>query len=1014
MKLNDKGRLRLAVHAAFAVGVGVAAQGAWAQQAATDAPVGSANGAQKAEVLTGVQVTGTRIRAPNITSTSPVTSVDSMEIKYEGATRTEDVLNNLPQVFADQGSAFSNGSDGTAAVNLRGLGSNRTMVLIDGKRMVPGDPRTLSADVNFIPAGLIERVDVLTGGASAVYGADAVAGVVNFIMKKNFEGIQIDAQRSGYWHHNGAKDLQGDVKAAGFQGPAGNTTFDGGAENFTLLMGINSPDGKGNLTAYATYLHQDPVTQAQRDYGACSLGEADANNFACGGSSTTYPGRFITNAGDFTIDSATGNTFRDFNGATDLFNFGPYNYYQRNDERYTFGAFGHYTINEHFEPYTQLMFMDDRTDAVIAPSGAFLQQFSINCDNPLLSSDEQSKICVDENGNPLPSTASAPVLIGRRNKEGGGRDDNLRHTDYRIAIGLRGNVFWDWSYDASAQFDQALYSEEYKNDFSFVRVQRALNVVADPNTGQPVCASVVDGSDPNCVPWNIWQIGGVSPSGLSYLQTPGFQRGNTTQQVVNLYFTGPLGRLGLKSPLADQPLNLAFGGEYRREQSSLDTDVEFQTGDLNGQGGATLPVAGAYDVQEAFAELAVPIIQHKPFVESLEFNTGYRYSTYSTGKDTNTYKLELAWAPTRDVKFRGSYNRAVRAPNVVELFNPQSVALDGATDPCAGTTPSATAAQCANDPLIKANPGLYGNIKDNPAEQYNGLQGGNPNANPETAFTTTFGFVFTPTFVKDLDFTVDYYKIKIVNLIGTIGADTILSECYLQGNQSLCGLIHRDPNPGLSQGTLWLNPNGYVVDTTLNTGYVMERGIDFSANYRFRLSKLGLSNEAGFLRAEFVGTRLLRYQEQAIPGDPTTVFDCQGRYGSQCSSGQAPSLAPNPIWRHRLRLVYSSPWGNDWVGEPTFSVAWRHINGVSADTVTIGNTNNRDTHLGSRDYFDVYGAINVLTRYNIRLGINNVFDRDPPTVGAGACPTGPCNGNTYAQTYDVLGRYLYFGVTANY
>jgi outer membrane cobalamin receptor len=291
-------------------------------------------------------VTGSRIPQPNLTSVSPVTAISNQEIKMEGTTRVEDLLNNLPQAFGNMGSEVSNGSTGTATVDLRGLGPVRTLVLIDGRRVVPGDPTFPVTDLNFIPATLIDRVDVVTGGASAVYGADAVAGVVNFIMMKNFEGVRLDAQVSGYQHSNDS--FVGDiVRNRGFATPTDNV-WDGTGIDLTGIIGINSPDGRGNATVYGTYRHTDPITQDKRDYSACSLNEVDAapGRFTCSGSGTGAPSRFVS----FDLFNAnlpydlitTGTGFRPRNPVSDVFNFAPYNFYQRSDERYTFGAFAHY------------------------------------------------------------------------------------------------------------------------------------------------------------------------------------------------------------------------------------------------------------------------------------------------------------------------------------------------------------------------------------------------------------------------------------------------------------------------------------------------------------------------------------------------------------------------------------------------------------------------------------------------------------------------------------------------
>src|SRR3954452_298515 len=488
-----------------------------------------------------IVITGTRIPQPNLTSASPVTVLSAQEIKLQGTTRTEDLINSLPQSFAAQGSNVANGATGTATVNLRGLGPSRTLVLINGRRLMPGDPTQPVADINFIPSSVIKRVDVLTGGASSVYGADAVAGVVNFIMDTNYRGLRIDGQASTFMHDNraGANVLNPNAEI-GFSPPRGLST-NGGAQDVSAAFGAGFDDNRGSIMAYATYRHRHAVLQGSRDYSFCAFGAnpaytAAGSDFYCGGSSTSAEGRVRV------FNPITG--ARLFNGhvsgtsivpGVPLFNFAPYNYYQRPDERYTFGAFAEYEISPGAKPYLEAMFMNDRSVAQIAPSGNFNNTTYVNCDNPLLSAQELSIICqpgatftntgVVNPATGLPSTLSS-VLIGRRNIEGGGRQDDLEHTAFRIVGGVRGDLLKGLSYDAYYQFGTTKLSETYLNDLSVTRLQRSIDVLTDPNTGLPVCRSTLTGLDPNCVPWNVFQTGGVTQAATNYLAVPGFKRGS--------------------------------------------------------------------------------------------------------------------------------------------------------------------------------------------------------------------------------------------------------------------------------------------------------------------------------------------------------------------------------------------------------------------------------------------------------------------------------------------------------
>lgn len=1020
-------------------------------EGSTDTSV-SANGDQDVENGGDIIVTGSRIPQPNLTSASPVTVINSQEVRLSGTVRAEDLINSLPQAFASQGSSISNGASGTATINLRGLGDTRTLVLINGRRLLPGDPSSPVADINVIPATLIKRVDVLTGGASSVYGADAVSGVVNFILDTNFEGFRLDAQYSLYDHNNhGRNAIEQEINRRGFPNPNGHRA-DGGTYDINGAFGASFADNRGHVTAYVGYRKSRSVLQANRDFSACALSArnqaqfaADGRLFSCAGSPTSANGTFFTDFSrpddpatpvvrDAQGDIVSGDEFgrdsetlqvgsgRDFIPGFTPFNFAPYNYFQRPDERYTFGAFANYEINDAIKPYVEAMFMDDRTRAQIAPSGNFGNTLTINCDNPLLSASQQATVCrqenlvgfsfddpntpaneaspatvfVDQNGNPF---TQGNLQILRRNVEGGGRVDDLQHTTYRIVAGSRGDISKGLSYDAYYQYGRTVFAETYFNDFSVNRLGRALDVVTGAN-GQPVCRSVVNGSDPNCVPYDILAAGGVTPAALSYLQTPGFQRGNTQETVANASVTALLGEYGFQSPLAAEGIGLNFGVEYRKEALELNTDTAFSTGDLAGQGGPTIGLSGSFNVKEAFAELRVPLVADRPFFESLSVTGGYRYSRYKVASNsfsTNTYKVEGEYSPFPGIRFRGSYNRAVRAPNVVELFQAQSVSLDGSTDPCAGEAVGGlvngnTAAQCA---LTGVSASQFGNIQANSAEQYNGFQGGNPALRPEKATTKTAGLVFQPRFFRGFAATIDYFDIKINNQIGQIGADVILTQCINTGDQALCGLINRD-----QFGSLFRTTGGFVVDTQLNAGSISTRGIDVGASYSHRVGNIGS------LGASFVGT----YLDKLVLNPAGDLrFDCAGLYGAQC--GNTSGLAgANPKYRSKVRLTYTSPIGVGLSGQ------WRYFSRVRRDTLSsdadlTGTTAPGNARLPATSYFDLALTARVGDRYEFRLGANNLLDKDPPTAVTPA-PLG--NGNTYPQVYDALGRYLFAGVTLNF
>lgn len=949
--------------------------------------------------LEDVVVTGSRIPQPNLESVSPVSVIGSEEVSVRGVTRVEDLVNNLPQAFADQGGNVSNGATGTATVNLRNLGPTRTLVLMNGRRLPIGTPggtdSAVAPDLNQIPAALIDRVEVLTGGASAVYGSDAVAGVVNFIMKKDFEGVRLDSQYSFYQHDN-SNGLADVVRQRGFATPSGNES-DGGAIDATLTMGTGIADGKGNVTVYAGYRKIDAVRQSERDYSACTVGANEAG-FVCSGSGTTGPGgQFQAFSPDgiagnaYTVGDASG-TFIPYETARDAFNFGPYNYFQRPDTRYTLGAFAHYDIAPKAQLYAELSFHDDRTVAQIAPSGLFAALYQTNCDNPLLSASQVSALCGAYGLGPTDTTT---LLIGRRNVEGGGRQDDLRHTSYRGVVGVKGEIADGWNYDVFGQYGTVVFSETYFNDFSIVRGQRALLVGRDPESGAPVCQSVLDGSDPNCVPYNIWSLGGVTQDSLNYVSTPGFQRGDTQQSVMGATLAGDLGKYGVKLPTAEEGLGIAVGTEYRQESLTLRTDAAFTTGDLSGQGGPTIGVSGNYNVKEYFAEARLPLVQGKTGAQQLALNASYRYSDYSTGVSTNSFGGGLDWAPLQDVRLRASYQRAVRAPNIRELFAANAVQLfdlgagaNGQFDPCAGANPAATAEQCA---LTGVTPAQYGNITDNPAGQFNTLAGGNLQLKPEKADTYSAGVVFTPTFLDGFTLSVDLFNIKLEDQIGTVPPSVSLNQCLTTGDPTFCANIRRG-----AAGTLWFDPAGYVVGTNQNTGTTKTNGIDTEANYRFEMPSLGA------LSLNLVGTYLKKFEQEPVVG--LGRYDCAGFYGSTCGT-------PLPKWRHKLRATWTTPIDLD------VSLTWRFIKSVdidatSSDPLLTASFAEVDRSLGNQSYIDLSAGYTFMKAYSVRVGINNVLDKDPPISSAVGAGFG--NGNTYPQVYDALGRYGFVSLTASF
>ncbi|MGH8177661.1 MAG: TonB-dependent receptor domain-containing protein [Steroidobacter sp.] len=999
------------------------------------------------QTIQEVVVTGSRIAQPNLQTTSPVTQVTSEDVLTQGVTKIEDLVNQLPQAFAAQNSTVVNGATGTATVNLRGLGSSRTLVLVDGRRMPYGGVTNSAADLNQIPTAMVERVEILTGGASAVYGSDALAGVVNFIMKKDFEGVQIDGQYSLYQHKNdfggpGATSLRDIIAARSVTNPAqfalpDDNVTDGNSVQGSITMGVSTDDGRGNITAYASYQDTKQILQRDRDFSACSLA---ANNptvqFACGGSGTANPGTFADFGANFTpdpgpdgiyetaddrptvdinpmpafsqtVDATTGN-FRQFNSSLDQYNFGPINHFLRPDTRYSLGAMGHYELAEFADVYTQLMFTDVRSVAQIAPGGIFFDAATINCDNPFLSTQQATTLgcgavaataaATINPGTGLPLLADpniVPLYIGRRNVEGGGRQQDFHNSSFRGVIGSRGAIAEGWDYDVSVQFSRTTATARTLNYFSIPKIQRALNAVVDPETGATVCASVLDGTDANCIPYNPFDIGGVTNEALNYIQAPGLQQGVIDQNVALAVVTGDLGTIGGQLPWADESIKVAFGIENRRDKLQNTPDDLQANNLLSGAGGATIGIEGSTNVNDLFMEASIPLVQGRTGAEQLSFDTAYRYSDYNSGTQTDTYKFGADWAPVEDVRFRASYQRAVRAPNIVELFTSQGFNLfdlDG--DPCGFEL--ANSDEAASDAACLA-PGSHGvtsgqlrsQTLDSPAGQYNFLQGGDTTLDPETSDTISYGVVFTPRFAPGLSVSVDYFDIEVEDLISTFGASNTLDACYTFNDADACSRIQRNP----ANGALWIG-DGNVVDLNTNIGGLQTSGIDLNLNYTgFEMGSMGS------LSVNLSATHLLELiTDPGAEGFPP--FDCAGLFAGACVSSL--TTATNPETRTRLRFGWQTPWNVD------VALTHRYISEVELEG---GVANRIDRKLAAEHYFDLFGSWAVTDMAQVRLGVNNVLDNDP-SITTSVGTTG--NGNTYPQVYDALGRYLFAGATVKF
>ncbi len=914
-----------------------------------------------------VTVTGSRIKRTDIETASPVFVTSSQDIKNSGFTRIEDLMNSLPQIEAADTSFDVNGATGTASVDLRGLGPVRTLVLINGRRMQPGNIYAPAPDINQIPAALVDRVEVMTGGGASTYGADAVAGVVNFIMKDDFDGLEVVVGTSGYQHDNDNSYIQGLMDAKSFVYPSGSSGFDGKTNNVDITLGGDFDGGRGHATAYATWREVNELRQGARDYSSCALNAAGTT---CGGSlNTIIPSFFIgnidpeTGAQDdyqlWTLDPTT-DGFMDQD--TTRYNYAPINHFMRPDTRWTMGAFVNYEINEHFNPYLEAMVMSDRTVAQIAESGTFFnEQYDISIDSDMISETQRTQI-MDAFG-VLPGEDFS-VYIGKRNVEGGPRQSRLETNSQRLTLGTDGTIDDNWTYDVAFQFNRTSSGVGYINDFFAPRITTAVDAGAVP------CADVA-----GCIPYDVFTYNGVTSEQAATLTGVGIIDGLIEETIVGGFVTGDLFTISGSS----DPVSVVLGAEVRDQTFDVLADEVFSQGLLLGQGGATPSVTGGIKSKEIFGEASFPLLQGAEGAESLVLDLGFRWADYDLFDAQTTYKVGLDYMPMDGLKFRTSFNHAVRVPNVTELYTPQSLGLWTGTDPCTGATPEYTEEQCARTGVLA---GEYGTVTASPAGQYNATFGGETALEPEIAETLTVGVVSNP--MDNFNISVDYFSIEIEDTINNIGSEVIVRQCAENDTQYFFVLITRG-----NGGSLWRGTLGFVTDINVNLGSQVWEGVDVNMNYTMEI-------DAGYLTATFIGTKMLTKETNPIPGDNRASYDCVGNLNTNCFA--------TPDWRHSLKVSFT-PADSFW----TVDAKWRYYGDVGytatdgPDTLALGG-------LGAQSYFDVNVGADLNENIGFLFGINNLTDKEPPMVGN----TLSTNANAVAGFYDPLGRYIHASVTFRY
>ena len=999
-----------------------------------------------------IVVTGTLIKNPNLVSSSPVTVVGQDELQLRQTNVAEEILRDLPGVAPSIGSAVNNGNGGAAYADLRGLGNFRNLVLLDGVRIVPSN-FIGRVDLNNIPLALVERVDTLTGGAATTYGADAVSGVINFITRSDFAGMELQASEQ--------------ITQRG----------DGNIFRVDATVGANFDDGRGNAVLSIGYQEADPVYQGARRFSVNNYTSTSGN---AGGSGTAVPGRFSRpGLGNNTIVPGSG-TLRPYFGPTDAFNFNPYNIFQTPFRRFNIFGSGHYEVADGVEFYTRGLFSKNTVNTIVAPSGIFGQVALIPVSSPFLPAGARAQFCASNDFDfntpgvqtltPAQCAAAATALtpadpnfrafqttIGRRLIEAGPRISEYTTTVFDYRAGLRVAITDSIGLDIAGAYGESENTQEQSGYTSVSRLRTALfttsptscnlgpsPTVPNPTPGLPPLAGGGAGTT-GCVPVNIFGgPGSISPEAVNFISATAFNSQEASLAQARALLSGDF---GASAPWAEDPIGFAVGAEYRNYQAAQTADqLSQQAGELGGAGGAVLPFEGGYSVKEVYGEVIAPIVQHRPFFESLTLEAGIRYSDYkidapgSPGYNTTTYKGAATWEPFDGLKFRGNYQRAVRAPNIGELFAPVNTGLTTvSTDPCR-TTRNAQNQITFAGPLTNANlravclaqgapASTIGNIANPTSAQANATTAGSLALRPERANSYTIGAVFQPRFIPGLSLTVDYYKIQIKGAISQPGPIDLIAGCFGDSNGTgvtaasvnnpICGLFRRDPVLGTLSGDAATTPG--LIFPTSNSGRILTDGVDFGANYRRDLgfAKLNLSFQGNWThRSEFEAIVPGSVLPPGVPGaggvlPPSGSRECIGLYGPNCGSpGSAgPSSSPGsiqPEWSWNARSTFS-------FGDIDLSLLWRHISGVKAEpgitafsgTLTTGALAGEEVNFGrikAYDWFDLAIRFGVSENFDLTMTVMNLFDKQPPVVGSTIGTTSFNSGNTYPSTYDALGR----------
>ncbi len=932
------------------------------------------------EPLDEVVVTGSRIARSDLSAPSPTTIISQDMLQLSGDTTVEAVINELPQLSAGINSSVnSGGGSGVLTANLRGLGATRTLTLVNGRRFIPANGAA-SVDLATIPTALIERVEIITGGASAVYGSDAIAGAVNFILRDDIDGFEASSQF------------------------AQTAESDGQALNYDMVFGTNVDGDRGNVTLYASHTTRDPVMMEDRDFSRVPLNAA----LGPSGSGNIPGGRITLSAAQMaTLDVGQGpgvipvgsgscttrvNSIRFGAGGEalahcdpeTLYNFAAGNYLLRPLDRWQFAGLAHYNVAERVEAYADVHYALAENDfqqaadslAIVTGSNSFFEVRDY-ATNPVLP--ESVRELFEDNTNifdPM-GTGHARISggIARRVDELGLRNFAFERATFGGTTGLRGDFSVGertWNWDLFGQFQRSRTDEEVRNTMSPLRMQLGLNTMLDGN-GQVVCVAQVLG----CVPVNPFGVGSITPQAAAFITPARSSREEFERKIGGASLAGDLFAL----PAGN--VSSALGIEYR------DDEYEFMPGatDLSREYGSASRgiTVGGYDVAEVFGEVRIPLLSDTPFADILAIEGAARYAEYSNFGAAETWRVGLEWGPIDGLRLRTAFNRAIRAPAISELFAPIQEGFSPGNDPCAAVrNPSEAQKELCVQQGVPADE-IDTFVQT--ALGFSQLTGGNPALQAETSETFTVGAVVRVPWLERFNVAVDYFKIEVDDAVATMNAQTTLDVCYqvLDAGSSPCQAITRLPDSGQVFR---------VRASNSNIGSLSVEGVDLSADYTVALPEsMGLGAGGADLALVMNAGWLFERNSQIIGG---TAIDCAGFFGSCTAQGAGGS----PDFKGSLLATYKS-------GPLLVRTQVRHIGDFKPLPAIAATT---PVVVDSITYVDLSTSVKIGEGIELYGGVDNLFDESPPLLTS----SWGGDANTDVTLYDVIGRRYFVGLRAEF